>query len=137
MPMTPDEVVKVLREVERRHKEYDKVFKIPIPDKNLQALNSAITLIQDYQKLLKKEGEAQTVLDAWFSIFQTNQLTHAQARLEQAEKEAKRYQKLRGRVSVEKVANQIAKFYTMRKAHTVEKMLAKQIVTYLQQPTEH
>ena len=98
--MTPDEVVSILEKLRNAScgNNYDgSPCKVRSKEEH-EALTSAISLIQDYQKLLKKEGEAQTVLDAWFSIFQTNQLTHAQARLEQAEKEAEKYQKLRERV---------------------------------------
>lgn len=39
----------------------------------------------------QKAGELQTVLSAWQSVFGTSQLTHAQARLEAAESNAKRF----------------------------------------------
>ena len=53
--------------------------------------------------LRQERDNLQTVLEAWYAIFETNQLTHAQARLDQAEKEAKKYQDLLKRIDVEKI----------------------------------
>lgn len=52
-------------------------------------------------------SELQTVLDAWYSIFGTSQLSHAQARLEVAEEKAKKYdsQPELERWSVKKIKN--------------------------------
>ena len=49
---------------------------------------------QGLEKQKKKTEELQTVLDAWFEIFETNQLTHAIDRLRVAEAKAEKYDNL-------------------------------------------
>lgn len=78
--------------------------------------------------LAKKEGETQTVLSAWQSIFGTTQLTHAQARLEQAEKEANKYKDLIKRVDERAIFSYLDKHYELLGR---DKMLLKSIVKYL------
>lgn len=93
-PMTPDEVVKVLEEIIKYPKQ--------VGDSDTPALQSAITLIQDYQKLREK-------------------------------------------ISVEKIEEKlkIAIWYELpyqereKNMSSANKYLAQSIVTYLQQPTEH
>ena len=91
--MTPDEVVKVLEEIIKYPKQ--------VGDSDTPALQFAITLLQDYQKL-------------------------------------------RERVSVEKIAMEIEKarwnhnveIVNGKATNTASKNYAQAIVTYLQQPTE-
>ena len=61
-----------------------------------QALTQAISDLKEYEGL-------KTILGAWHNIFGTTQLTHAQARLEEAEKSAKKYEELKNRVNVERI----------------------------------
>jgi len=67
---------------------------------------SALTYVIE---MIKKEGEAQTVLEAWQSIFGTTQLTHAQARLEEAEKRAKKYDEIMIKVDEDKIEQELLK----------------------------
>ena len=60
--------------------------------------------LQFFLSLADKYNELETVLEAWQNIFGTTQLTHAQARLEVAEKNAERYKKLAEKIEVEKIA---------------------------------
>jgi len=53
--------------------------------------------------IAEREEETQTILSAWQDIFGTTQLTHAQARLEQVEKEVEKYKKLAERVDEERI----------------------------------
>ena len=77
---------KVIDVLEERVKYYELNFDKG-SDEIMEAIKSAI-------EICKHEGESQTVLEAWYAIFGTTQLTHASDRLEVAEKEAKKYQKL-------------------------------------------
>ena len=65
---------------------------------------SMIMAINFFLSLADKYSELETVLDAWHTIFGTTQLTHAQAKLEQAEKEAEKYKRLADKIEVGKMS---------------------------------
>jgi hypothetical protein len=52
MPMTPDEVVNTLKEMQKNL--FDAQALTPIGTRNLQSISSAISLLQDYQKLRER-----------------------------------------------------------------------------------
>jgi hypothetical protein len=91
MPMTPDEVVDTLKEMQKNL--FDAQALTPIGTRNLQALTTAITLIKDYQKLrgrISVEEIKKELDDEHIHIINTNLakriVTYLQQPTEQEEK---------------------------------------------------
>ena len=152
--MTPDEVVKVLQDrLVSKNKEFalgvdilsgtEKVGKWASLKYEIGALSSAILLIQDYQKLLDREKEWQDMCNKHVGCSmladefagEPHEPEEFGGYVDNLEQQAEDYQKLRERVSVEKIVANVPFYQNIMPVERQE--IVKQIVTYLQQPTEH
>lgn len=68
---------------------------------NLHLSQAQRDTIVEATEALKKVDELETVLDAWHTIFETTQLTHASDRLRVAEEICKKYKTLKDNICFE------------------------------------
>jgi hypothetical protein len=136
--MTPDEVVKVLEQLNCILA--DKQW---VTEKQHESVESAISFIQGYQELLDREKEWQDMCNKHVGCSmladefagEPHEPEEFGGYVDNLEQQAEDYQKLRERVSVEKIVANVPFYQNIMPVERQE--IVKQIVTYLQQPTEH
>ena len=148
MPMTPDEVAKMLEELNCILA--DKQW---VTEKQHESVESAISLIQELQRLKSREGNAKIELcyDDGKNPFARESLKIVDFGYSDniyivESSLIQDYQKLREKLTVEKLIVTIGKKLGIHKEQDLLKYqiwsdgakdIAQAIVTYLQQPTEH